>query len=151
MIIRDAQPADVPAMSAMLYALKDAGKRTRPCDEAFVMESYVASLHHICCYIAVDGDEVLGLQTLTHAYEGNPYNAPLGSGMIGTHVSPNAARRGIGRGLFERTLEAAREAGLTGIEAFIQKTNDDGHFYYGAMGFEPVREDGTALVRFYTL
>ena len=150
-MIRPAQPDDVPAMSAMLFALKEAGKRTRPCDEDFVMSSYVASPHHVSCYIAVDGDEVLGLQSLTHAYEGNPYNAPLGTGVIGTHVSPSAARRGIGRGLFEKTLEAARGVSMDGIEAFIQKTNDEGHAYYGSMGFEPLREDGTALVRYFKL
>ena len=150
-MIRPAQPEDVPAMSAMLYALRDAGKRTRPCDQNFVLDSYVSSPHHVSCYIAVDGAEVLGLQSLTHAYAGNPYGAPVGTGVIGTHVSPSAVRRGIGRGLFEMTLKAARMVSMDGIEAFIQKTNDEGHAYYGSMGFEPLREDGTALVRLFKL
>lgn len=147
MIIRPAVPEDVSAISVMLYALKAAGKRTRRCDEEMARDHYVLDPHGILTSVAMEGGACLGLQILSRAYEGNPYGAPMGSGIIGTHVAPDAARRGIGRALFAATLEAAQAEGLTLIEAFIQKTNDEGHAYYGSMGFEPEREDGTALVR----
>ena len=151
MIVRPAILSDAPGVSEMLYALKAAGKRTRPCDQAFVETSYIANPRNILCALAVDDGHVMGLQSLTHAYEGNPYGAALGMGIIGTHVSPQAARRGVGRALFEATKLAAVEAGLTAVEAFIQTANAEGHAYYGAMGFLPVREDGSALIRRWDL
>jgi len=149
--IRRAELSDAEAVSAMLQALTHAGKRTRPHDTGFVRESYIANPHCILCSVALEGEEMLGLQILSHATAGNPYGAPLGSGVIGTHVAPWAARRGVGRALFAATLPAARAAGLVSIEAFIQCENAEGHGYYGAMGFEPLREEGAALVRVLVL
>lgn len=151
MDIREAVPSDAEAVSAMLYALVAVGKRTRPSDVEFVREVYISSPLGICTSVAVEGDDMLGIQILNHAYEGNPYGAPLGSGTIGTHAAPWAARRGVGRALFQATLAAARVAKLKTIEAFIHKDNAEGHGYYAAMGFEPLREDGDALVRSFTL
>ncbi|MEO0484698.1 MAG: GNAT family N-acetyltransferase [Pseudomonadota bacterium] len=151
MDLRPAVVADAPALSAMLFALKAAGKRTRPCDIEFVRDYYIANAQSILCAVAFDGGEALGLQSLMRAADGNPYGAAPGYGIIGTHVSPTAARRGVARALFDATLKAARDAKLPVIEAYIQKSNAEGHAYYGAMGFAPVREDGTALVRALTL
>ncbi|MEM9436972.1 MAG: GNAT family N-acetyltransferase [Pseudomonadota bacterium] len=151
MEIREAVPSDAEAVSEMLSALVAAGKRTRPSDAGFVLEAYISNPLGIRTSVAVEGDEILGIQILSRAYEGNPYGAPLGSGIIGTHAAPWAARRGVGRALFQATLGAAREAGLQTIEAFIHRENAEGHGYYGAMGFEPVREDGDALVRSFRL
>ncbi|ANT59104.1 acetyltransferase [Salipiger sp. CCB-MM3] len=134
--IRRATPADVPGLSAMLKALVAAGKRSRPADEAFVMASYVANPDGISCFVALSEDgEVLGLQALSRATAGNPYGTPEGWGIIGTHVSPAAARRGVGLGLFRATREAAQAAGLPAIEAYIQTANAEGRGYYAAMGF----------------
>ena len=143
--------SDAPSMSAMLVALTEAGKRTRSSDEAFVRESYVANPDGLRCTVAVEDGRVFGLQIVTHAVAGNPWGAPEGSATIGTHVAPWAARRGVGKALFQENLAAIKAAGVTRVEAYIQKSNDEGHAYYGAMGFEPDREDGTALIRVLTL
>ncbi len=140
MEIRTANPDDAPAMSAMLQMLVQAGKRTAPADEAFVLSHYISNPDGIRCSLAVDDDgSVLGLQSLIFAREGNRYETPVGWGIIGTHVSPLAARRGVGRQLFEVTKQAAAEAGLEKIEAFIGEKNAEGQAYYEKMGFATYR------------
>ena len=144
---REAVPADAPSMSEMLREIAAAGKRTRPSDEGFVRAHYVAGEGHLRCTVAVEDGRVLGLQKLSRARAGNEWGAPEGDGIIGTHVRPSAARRGIGRAIFERTLEAARAAGLARIEAFIGERNAEGLAYYEAMGFRTVREPEGAVVK----
>ena len=145
--LREAQTGDVADISAMLLALRDAGLRTRPCDPDFVRENYAANPHAIRSTLAHAGDMLCGLQVLSRALPGNPYGAPVGWGVIGTHVAPDAARGGIGRKLFSETERAAREARLEGIEAFIGADNPMGLGYYEAMGFRTVREVDGAIVK----
>jgi GNAT superfamily N-acetyltransferase len=140
MQIRTATPDDAPAMSAMLQLLVKAGKRTSPADEAFVLSHYITNPDGIRCSLAVDDDgSVLGFQSLIFSRAGNRYDTPVGWGIIGTHVSPLAARRGVGRQLFEVTKLAAEEAGLEKIEAFIGEKNAEGQAYYEKMGFGTYR------------
>ena len=140
MHIRTATETDAPAMSAMLRLLVQAGKRTSPADEAFVLSQYIANPDGIRCSLAIEDDgSVLGLQSLVLAREGNRYGTPVGWGIIGTHVSPLAARRGIGRQLFAVTKPAAAAAGLARIEAFIGERNAEGQAYYEKMGFVTYR------------
>lgn len=150
MQIRTATPDDAPAISAMLHLLVEAGKRTSPADEAFVLSHYVANQDGIRCSLAVDDDgSVLGLQSLIFARDGNRYGTPIGWGIVGTHVSPLAARQGVGRKLFEVTKLAAIEAGLEKIEAFIGEKNADGQAYYDKMGFVTCRlADGAVCKSF---
>lgn len=150
MQIRPATPADAPAMSAMLEALIAAGKRTNPGDLDYTMANYVAPPHGILCSVAVEEDgTILGLQVLHRAQEGNPYGTPVGWGIMGTHVSPDAGRRGIGSRLFEASLAAATAAGIESIEAFINRHNVEGQAYYEAMGFRTYRIDGDAICKAY--
>ncbi|MEB2843997.1 GNAT family N-acetyltransferase [Rhizobiales bacterium RZME27] len=150
MQIRTAIPADAPAMSAMLQLLVQAGKRISPADEAFVLSQYISNPDGIRCSLAIDdGGSVLGLQSLIFARDGNRYETPVGWGIIGTHVSPLAARRGVGRQLFEVTKRAAAEAGLAKIEAFIGEKNAEGQAYYEKMGFVTYRlAEGAVCKRF---
>ncbi|MBR9763179.1 MAG: GNAT family N-acetyltransferase [Rhodobacteraceae bacterium] len=149
MQIRPATLEDAPAISAMLQELVAAGKRTSRADADFVRTHYITG--GLLCSVAVEGDGILGLQSLMRAEAGNPYDTPEGWGIIGTHVSPRAARKGVGRGLFAASLAAAEQAGLPVIEAYIQRGNAAGQGYYGAMGFTAWREDDTAIARRYDL
>lgn len=138
--IRPATRADAEGISRVLQELVAAGKRTRPSDRAFARSQYVEPPNKVQCFVAANRDgEILGLQALSIAVEGNEYGAPSGWGLIGTHVSPRAARRGLGARLFSLTLDAAREAGLPAIEAYIGATNHEGQAYYEAMGFRTYR------------
>nr|WP_132273717.1 GNAT family N-acetyltransferase [Neorhizobium sp. JUb45] len=150
MQIRTATPDDAPAMSAMLQLLVQAGKRISPAHEAFVLSHYIGNPDGIRCSLAEDDDgSVLGFQSLVLARDGNRYGTPIGWGIIGTHVSPLAARRGVGRQLFEVTELAAAAAGLEKIEAFIGEKNAEGQAYYEKMGFVTYRLAEGAVCKCY--
>jgi GNAT superfamily N-acetyltransferase len=150
MRIRAAQPSDATAMSEMLQRLVAAGKRTSRADEGFVLQTYITDPHRIVCSLAEDETgQLLGFQSMKLATDGNPYGTPTGWGIIGTHVSPLAARRGVGSGLFEVTRKAAVEAGIPRIEAFIGATNIEGQNYYEKMGFRTYRTTESAVCKCY--
>ncbi len=98
-----------------------------------------------------NGGRVLGFQSLKRAVENNPYGAPVGWGVIGTHILPSAARRGIGRALFEATLGIARELELPAIDATIGINNAEGLAYYEAMGFREYRRNADAISKSFAL
>jgi L-amino acid N-acyltransferase YncA len=138
--IRQATPADSAAISRMLQALTAADRRTRPSDVDFVRDNYVFARNGVSCFLAMAADgTVLGLQSLKVAEPGNEWNVEPGWGIIGTHVSPAAPRRGIGRALFAETRKAALAAGLTRIDASIGANNAEGRAYCEAMGFRTYR------------
>ena len=140
MKIRDAGLGDVPQMSAFLKELTALGKRTSPDDESHVRTYYIEDPNKIRCSVAEDDDgTILGFQSLKHADEDNIWGVTPGWGIIGTHIAPRAARRGVGRALFAVTRAAAEAAGLRDIDATIAATNAEGLGYYEAMGFETYR------------
>ncbi len=140
MLIRTALPPDIAAISAMLKELVDIGIRTLPHDEAFVRDSYVSNPNGVICSVAVaDDGEILGLQSISRAVEGNIYGVTPGWGSVGTHVSPRAKRTGAGKALFAANLAVASKAGLPAIDASIGETNEAALAYYEAMGFRTYR------------
>lgn len=152
MLIRDAIPGDAPEISAFLQELTDLGKRTRPSDEAFVLATYISGRNKIKCSVAVDASgSILGLQSLARASEENPYGVTPGWGIIGTHIRPSAARRGVGRALFQASLLAARDAGIEKIDASIGSNNAEGLAYYQAMGFRSYRRSKGVICKCFEL
>lgn len=148
MRIRTAIPQDAVAMSEMLQRLAAAGKRTARADLDYVRKHYIEHPSGIHCSLAEDGEgNLLGFQSLIRATEGNPYGTPMGWGIIGTHVSPDAARTGVGRQLFAVTKRAAIDAGLTKIEAFIGIGNEVAQAYYERMGFRTYRTTETSVCK----
>ena len=140
MDIRAATLSDAEGMKTVHDEIFAAGLRKAPGDLAQVMASYIEPDNRIGCFVAVDEDgSILGFQSLRHAWPDNPYGVAEGWGIIGTHVSPRAARQGVGSGLFRATLEAARAAGLAKIDASIGADNVLGQAYYEAMGFRTYR------------
>ena len=146
-----ATPDHAEGISDMLQTLVAAGKRTARADLEFVLAHYITPPARIACTLAVQGDRVLGLQSLQLATPGNAYGTPVGWGIIGTHIHPKAARRGIGKALFATTLNAARGAGLSSIEALIGAENAEGLAYYEAMGFRSYREAPGAVGKQFVL
>jgi GNAT superfamily N-acetyltransferase len=132
-----------------------AGRRKTAGDAAFIRETYIENSHRIACSVAVDSaGRLLGFQSLQIAPEGNPYGAPAGWGVIGTHLYPEASGQGIGRTLFAVTRAAAEfavtraaaeAARLPAIEALISADNVQGLGYDSAMGFVDYRETPTAV------
>ncbi len=137
---RQAVLADALEISAFLEQLVFVGKRNLPSDPEFVRCNYIAHADNIQCTVAVDNDgSILGLQILKIASEGNIYGVDIGWGIIGTHVRPDAARRGVGKALFKATHKAAVDAGIQKIDATIGASNPSGLSYYDAMGFNTYR------------
>ena len=149
MQVRPATKDDVPGMSLFLQQLAALGKRTSPSDQEFVLAHYVEHPDSVLCVVAEDGGTILGFQALTVATEGNPYGVTVGWGVIGTHVRPDTARRGVGRALFAATLEAAKRTGLRKIDASIGATNAEGLAYYDAMGFRTYRTPDGVVCKCY--
>ena len=144
--------ADAEGISRVLQELVAAKKRTRPADLAFVRDHYIGHADRIQCFVAEDGDgTILGFQSLKMCRENNDYGTPPGWGSIGTHVSPRAARRGVGARLFEATRLAAREAQVPAVEAYIGADNREGQAYYEAMGFRDYRNADGAVCKRYVV
>ncbi|WP_267126442.1 GNAT family N-acetyltransferase [Xanthomonas sacchari] len=101
MQIRPATLDDAEAMVAVQTAIFAAGLRKAPTDLATVRATYLQHPDRLQCVLAEDADgRVLGFQSLRIARPGNAYDVAEGWGIIGTHVDPRAARRGIGSALF---------------------------------------------------
>ncbi|WP_246617972.1 hypothetical protein [Rhizobium populisoli] len=94
MNIRTATEDDVASMSAMLEKLVAAGRRTMPTDEDYVRDHYVANPLVIRCSLAEDEDgSLLGFQSLIRAVKGNPYDTPVGWGIINPCVAGSSSNR----------------------------------------------------------
>jgi len=150
MRIKPANTADGQSMSDVLDDIFAAGLRKTPGDLQTVLANYIEHPDRIECSVA-EGDDgrILGFQSLRYARAGNPYGAPEGWGIIGTHVSPRAARLGVGRALFQATVRAARAYRVDKIEAAIGANNPAGLVYYEAMGFRTRRETEGTIYKVY--
>ncbi len=147
---RRAKTDDAAEISSFLKELADLGKRQRPWDEAFVREHYISNPDGIQCSVVVEDDgTILGLQALSRAAAGNSYDVTPGWGIIGTHVKPSAARRGVGKALFAASTTAAQDAGIRHIDATIGATNAEGLAYYEAMGFRTYRTPDGAVCKVF--
>lgn len=136
MRVRTASIDDIDGMSQVLQRLVAANKRTSPSDVEFVRDNYVSNPNGIRCSVAEDADNsILGFQSLIRAVEGNPFGVQSGWGIVGTHVSPNAFRRGVGKGLWKSSHEAAIAEGIRKIDARIDPANAVAIAYYEAIGF----------------
>ncbi|WP_407932742.1 GNAT family N-acetyltransferase [Brucella pseudogrignonensis] len=151
MEIRPVKIDDADGMSRVLKEIIDATGRQRDYDRDHVIERYISDPNRIECHVAVADGEILGFQSLKHATEDNPYGVAVGWGIIGTHVSPRAARKGVGSALFEATRQAAEAAKITDIDATIGADNDMGLAYYEAMGFRTYRTSGDRICKQYSL
>lgn len=152
MQIRTATLADAPALVRVLRDIIALTGRNRPHDEAFVTRQYLANPASVRCTVALDAaGEVIGFQSLVRAEPGNRYDVPAGWGIVGTHISPRAHRQGVGKALFRSTLDAARQAGLEKIDAYIGADNPSGLNYYEAMGFKTYREPEEIVQKVYVV
>jgi len=139
MMIRYAALGDIEQMSGLLKELTASGKRKSPDSEAFVRTHYIGDRRKTRGSVAEESEEVLGFQSLIRADVGNKDGVEPGWGIIGTHVRPSAARRGVGRALFAVSLKAAEDASIEKIEASIASDNSEALAYYDAMGFRTYR------------
>lgn len=152
MKIRPAKIDDAQEMAALQNEIFSAGLRKMPTDMSTVLENYIEHADRIECSVAEDEDgRILGFQSLRYARADNPYGVSEGWGIIGTHVNPRAARKGVGSALFAATRTAARARGLKNIDASIGADNVLGQHYYDAMGFTTYRQPEGLVCKVYRL
>ena len=152
MKIRPARDDDAAGMAAVQNEIFSAGLRKAPTDIGEVLENYIRHADRIECSVAEDEDgRILGFQSLRYARADNPYGVAEGWGIIGTHVSPHAARRGVGSSLFTATRKAAEARGLKNIDASIGADNRLGQNYYEAIGFTTYRQPEGLVCKVYRL
>lgn len=150
MNIRPATADDAEGMKNVHDEIFAAGLRKTRGNIEHVLATYIEHQDRIECSVAVDEDgRVLGFQSLRYARVGNPYGVAEGWGIIGTHVSPHAARKGAGTGLFGATRNAAGRVGLKKIDASIGADNALGQAYYEAMGFRTYRTPEGLVCKVY--
>lgn len=83
----------------------------------------------ISCHLA-EKAQIVALQTL----ERHPALPPDWAD-IGTFVAPRTRRGGAGRALFSASLAAARQAGISTLNASIRGDNTAALAFYSALGF----------------
>jgi L-amino acid N-acyltransferase YncA len=136
--IRPATSKDADALREILNHIIAVGGTTAyetPMTLAEFSDHYVSGPELICCLMAeTTGGEALGFQALAR----NP-NLPEGWGDIATFTRREPRRPGVGAALFEATRQAARDLGLTAINATIRADNYAGIPYYEKMGFRTYR------------
>lgn len=152
MKVREAATDDAKAMSEVLREIVAKTGRQRRTEPSFVISNYIAHPEGVRCSVAVDKqNNLIGFQSLIRSWPDNPYDVPLGWGIIGTHVSPRAHRKGAGTALFAVTKVAAEAAGLLKIDAYIGRDNPEAIRYYDALGFRKYREREDVVQKAYIL
>ncbi|KKO01771.1 hypothetical protein LCGC14_0110920 [marine sediment metagenome] len=146
--VREATPDDAPRVSELLTEILVSWSSQRLRSPQHVLGNYIEHPDRIRCSIAQDETgQILGFQSLKIASDGNPYGLPTGWGIIGTYVSSDAGRKGVGKALFASSWEAAVAAGLSQIDATIGEDNDPALSYYGNLGFETYRVKPGAICK----
>lgn len=133
-VIRPVTQNDVPALAEILNALVRKGGTTSrriEISEPEFTAKYLESREVISCLCAESSDGVLlGFQSLNHAS-----HIPTDWGDIATFAKIGNSQKGIGRLLFQQTLEVAKTKQLQAINATIRSYNTGGLAYYSKMGF----------------
>lgn len=120
-------------------------------DGGKIISEFIGPELAICCHVAVENGKVCGFQALLWADPSWPGDdrLPADWALIATYVDPEAHGKGIGRALFACTEAAARDAGVSAIDATIRKENAGGLSYYARMGFVDYRSSGETVSKSY--
>ncbi len=132
--IRPAMRSDAAALADLLNEIIIAGGTTAyqvPFTPARFADAHIDGPTVLTCMVAADASgTVMGFQILLRDDK-----LPAGWADIGTFARRGATARGIGSALFAATCDAARQRGLTGINATIRADNVGGLAFYTKQGF----------------
>lgn len=127
-----------------------------PFTDARMLDEYVQiqpPQFHISCTVAIleqdkhegRSPDIVGFQGLQWANPAYKDELDASWAIIATFVRQEYHGMGIGRSLFTTTLEAAKDAGVTKIDATIRSYNTGGQAYYDHMGFKTYRETDVSV------
>lgn len=135
--IRSARPEDAAEMAELLNEVIAAGGTTayeEPFDTEAMRQHYIERPSLVSCLVAEAEGRIVGFQGLFWPDDpSDPF--PEGWALIATFARRGRTGSGIGRALFHGTRAAARQAGVTTVDATIRADNTGGLAYYGRMGF----------------
>lgn len=135
MIVRQAVPADAPAMAVLLNRIIAIGGTTahqKPMTAETVQDHYIDGPDCITSVVAEAEGQIIGWQAIGWWH---------GGAHIGSFVDPDVQAKGTGAALFAETLQAAKAAGLSEIHASIRADNVPGLAYYARIGFQDMGFD----------
>lgn len=140
MLIRKAEARDAATMADILNRIITIGGTTahefHKSDDT-VRRDYIDGPDCITSVVAEEDGIILGWQAVGW-WQGDAH--------IGSFVDPEIQAKGIGAGMFAKTLDLARAAGVTEILASIRADNVPGLAYYARIGFQDQGHDpGFAL------
>jgi len=132
-LIRPARLSDAQGMIDVLNPLIREGGTTAMPKELTVaeQEAFLSALTpRDACHVAVDGDDVIGYQSIEAHSALPPHIAE-----IATFVRIGEKGRGVGSRLSAASFAAAAANGFTEINATIRADNFEGLAFYTKMGF----------------
>jgi len=125
MIIRDFTPADYKAVYTLWETTPGVGLRENEDSEAPVLKFLEKNPN--TCFIAVEDEKIIG--TILGGNDGKRgYIYHLA-------VAEKFRRRGIGKALVEKTIEALKNEGINGIKIFVFRDNESGNIFWEKLGF----------------
>lgn len=154
--VRSASPHDAEAMAELLNRIISAGGTTayrQPFDGAGIVSEFIEPKLGICCHIASDELGICGFQALLWCDPDwtGPDKLPSDWAVIATYVDPDRHGKGVGRALFGCTSVAAKNAGVSYIDATIRRENTGGLGYYSRMGFVDYRSGSESVSKRFAL
>jgi ribosomal protein S18 acetylase RimI-like enzyme len=148
--IRAARPQDAGAMADILNEIISIGGTTafhQTFDEQRIVSEFVQPELCISCFVAVDEGRLSGFQALEWCDPEWPGEdrLPPDWAVVATYVDPGTRARRAGSDLFDKTAQAAKEAGVRFIDATIRKENTGGLAFYEKMGFIDYRSSAETI------
>ena len=135
--VRPARQADAAAMADLINAIIAIGGTTAYEDafDAVSMDAaYISLPELVSCFVAEADGGIVGFQGLMRSFDPDD-PLPDGWATIGTFARVGLTQRGVGGALFVATLQAARAAGISVIDATIRADNTGGLAFYSRQGF----------------
>ncbi len=138
MRVREATPADAPALAALAAAVSAEPEgwlaSTGAWRSAAEERRYLRALRgypHAAVFVAETAEGVVG--RLSVARDPHPASAHVAD--LGLMVAASHRRRGIGRALLEQAVQWARRAGVRKLELHVFPHNDAAIALYESFGF----------------
>ncbi len=138
-LVRQATSTDALGLAAILNRIIAIGGTTAhetPFTEDDFALHYLTGTDALSCFLAQDDQGMIGFQVL-----GLHPDLPPNWADIGTFVSSDRQRTGVGAALFAATLTVARARDTVAINATIRADNVPGLGYYARRGFVPYGQD----------
>lgn len=139
--VRNVQSSDVPALADLLNRIVDEGDKTAidiKFDEQEFRQWFISEPHSLTCVVAEAADsQLLGFQ-ITSLYDADELLP--GWADIGTFVDDGLRGSGVGKALFQQTVEELNPTKFSHLRAVIRNVNTGAIAYYSRCGFVPASE-----------